>query len=1481
MARLSIRLLGPFQVTLDREPVSGFISDKARALLAYLAIETGRPHRRESLAGLLWPDVPESTARTSLRTALANVRHLIGDPEAASPFLPVTRQTIQSNLSSGTLVDVLQFIHLLEEGFSLDMVGPADALAIQRLEEAIALYQGGFLEGFSLADSTLFEEWALLTREQLQRQALTALHRLAAHYESSGKPLRALQHAWRAVDLDPWPGRGQRQVMRLLALCGRREAALAQYTTYRQVLCQELQVEPSEATTELYELLSRGEWPTNGSVPDVILERRIVPAGPCPYRGLAAFREEDAPFFFGREGFVDRLVESVKERSAVTAVVGPSGCGKSSTVFAGLLPRLRAEGGWLIVGFRPGSRPLRAQAAALLPFLELDAAGQGGEVTLEQAVGHVLEDSRGASRLLLVVDQFEELYTLSPDPRVRRRFLDELLAAVEGHDSPGPQRGRFGVLLTLRADFMGQALAHRPFADALQDASLLLGPMTRKELRAAIERPALKRGVLFETGLVERILDDVGQEPGNLPLLEFALTLLWGEESYGWLTHAAYERIGRVKGALARYADEVYKALGESERESARRVLAQLVQPGEGTEDTRRVATRAELGQENWAVVQHLADQRLVVMDRDPAGGETAELLHEALIQGWEQFRAWMEADRAFRTWQERLRVGLRAWEAADRDEGALLRGAPLAEAEGWLAERGRELSDGEKAFIQAAVALRDHRAAEREAHRQRELDAARKLAETERARAEAEKQRAQEQSRSARRLRRRAVFLGGALIVAGVLAIVAFLLGRQATRERAAAQEQARLATARELAAAAISNLDVDIERSILLALEAVDVSRSVGQNALPEAVSALHQAVNTSRLMLTLPHGNSAAYNLDGTRLATCGDDNEAKVWDLGAREVRHTLVGHSDDVLDVAFSPDGSRLATTSIDRTARVWNAESGEELLTLPGHDHALFRLAFSPDGARLAATSLVDGTAIVWDVATGEELLTLEGHYSDVYAVAFSPDGEHLVTGGWDFTAKVWDAETGDELFDLYSGENWVTAVAFSPDGSRLATALQTVGVVIWSWGESLADQAGRQELTMHVHSGFVESLAFSPDGTQLATGNSEGTLQVWDSASGRELIRQAAHVQSIHGVAFSPDGTHVASSSNDGTTKVWDLAPQGSRECRTLSGYSVPNVAFSPDGHLFAATSWSEARTTLIDADSGEALLHLSHPEPVFNVAFSPDGQRLAVTLFDGTATVWELRWSEDALSVQELSRAHHSEAPLWELAFSPDGSRYATASDDGTAKIWDAAGGDELLTLRGHTSYLNAVAYSPDGRSVATAAYDGTARIWDTSSGQETLTLVGHTRSGMAEAPALNDVTYSPDGTRLATAGWDGTARIWDVTSGELLLTLSGHSGWLMGLKYSPDGRSLATTSNDGTARLWDVETGEELCTLTGHTQAVLDVAFSPDGRLLATSSWDGTLRFYVLPVDELMELARTRVTRSLTPEECQQFLHLDQCP
>ncbi|MDY7077293.1 MAG: BTAD domain-containing putative transcriptional regulator [Chloroflexota bacterium] len=860
MARMSLFLLGPFQVTLAGEPVTAFESDKVRALLAYLAVEAHRPHRREVLAGLLWPDWPDQAARKNLRNGLANLRKAIGDRDATLPFLLITRETIQFNTASDHWLDVTAFRTLVEP----DRAGQP---AVHQLEEAVALYRGSFLEGFSLRDSAAFEDWSLIVRERLQRQVLAALHQLARYYEQRGEYEQAQSYAWRQVELEPWQEEAHQQLIRALALGGQRSAALSQYEACCRLLAKELGVEPAEETTRLYEQIRDGKLehppgvPTGAGFP----ERESRPVGECPYRGLGAFRETDAPFFFGREDFTGRLLEAVGRQPTVVVIVGSSGCGKSSTVFAGLLPHLRDGADWLIAHFRPGARPFHAQAAALLPMLEPElgetdrmietrklADGlREGEIPLYDAVERALEKIPAASRLLFVVDQFEELYTLCPEPETRLRFLDGLLAAVEaGSERRVPP---LALLLTLRADFMGHALAHRPFADALQDGSLMMGPMSRDELRLAIEKPAEKQGAAFEAGLVERFLDDVGEEPGNLPLLEFALTLLWEGQSDGWLTHAGYEEIGRVEGALACYADQVFGALDEKEQEGAQRIFVQLVRPGEGTEDTRRVATRAELGDENWRLVQHLADERLVVTGRDLAGSETVEVVHEALIQRWGQLRAWMDAGRAFRTWQEGLRAALRGWQTSERDEGSLLRGVSLAQAEGWLAEREGELSEAERDFIQASVDLRERKQTERE-----------------------------------RRRRRTILALAGGLVFAIVLALFAF-------NARATAQREAAVNHSLVLAANAQQAQDTgEVDLALALALEAVSIDQPP-----PEAKHALSAiALGPGTRAVFKGHGNAVkgvAFSPDGktTLSGSCGEidsdgacvQGELILWDVSA--------------------------------------------------------------------------------------------------------------------------------------------------------------------------------------------------------------------------------------------------------------------------------------------------------------------------------------------------------------------------------------------------------------------------------------------------------------------------------------------------------------------------------------------------------------------------------------------------------------------
>jgi hypothetical protein len=439
-----------------------------------------------------------------------------------------------------------------------------------------------------------------------------------------------------------------------------------------------------------------------------------------PYRGLFTFRPEHAHLFFGRESFTAQLVAAVESRRLVT-VLGASGSGKSSVVFAGLVPELVNRPGepWLFTTFRPGDDPFQNLAAALVPLYEtskdktdhlvatrkLSAALQSGDLPLADVLASI-RNTHPDHRLLLIADQFEEMYTLCDDAETRQTFLDGLLGLTQTTNLPLPGH----LVLTLRADFLGQASLYRPFADALQGTTELLGPMTDAELRDAIERPAVVQGVSFEDGLVETLLADVGHEEGSLPLLEFALSELWQHQRQHTLTHSAYVKIEKVEGALSRHADRAYHSLPPAEQQQARRIFVQLVNPGRGTEDTRRLATRNELGQ-NWTLVAKLANERLVVTGSagDNEGEEseerqdTVEVVHEALIRNWGQLREWMDADREFLTWQLGLRADLSRWEETEQDTGALLHGAPLAVAEAWLDKRADDLNPAERTILRPA----------------------------------------------------------------------------------------------------------------------------------------------------------------------------------------------------------------------------------------------------------------------------------------------------------------------------------------------------------------------------------------------------------------------------------------------------------------------------------------------------------------------------------------------------------------------------------------------------------------------------------------------------------------------------------------------------------------------------------------------------------------------------------------------------------
>ncbi|MEI2582352.1 pentapeptide repeat-containing protein, partial [Scytonema sp. PRP1] len=437
---------------------------------------------------------------------------------------------------------------------------------------------------------------------------------------------------------------------------------------------------------------------------------------PCPYRGLFHFGPNDTEFFFGREVFIEELVQATAKRSFIP-VLGASGSGKSSVVLAGLVPKLQQQGHWLFTHFRPGSDPFYALAEALVPLYtpNLNATERmaqtpkladyldKGEVTLTKVMANI-QRSHPNHRVLLIADQFEEIYTLCNDESTRRRFLDCLLSLIQTNTNQLPTV----LVATMRADFLGSALEYRPFADVLQD-DIKLGPMNRTELLEVISKPAQKLGVTLEAGLVKRILDDVENEPGNLPLLEFALTLLWERRNHRQLTHAAYEAIGEVQGALATHADKIYNNFDAADQQQVQRIFMQLVRPGEGTEDTRRIATKSELGQVSWLRVSQLADARLVVTSRNSSGQETVEVVHEALIRHWQLLQSWIDENRSKIIQKNRIERLATEWQQNKQLNDYLLQGKQLKEAQAFQKKEltNFALSDLACKFIQKSIQQR------------------------------------------------------------------------------------------------------------------------------------------------------------------------------------------------------------------------------------------------------------------------------------------------------------------------------------------------------------------------------------------------------------------------------------------------------------------------------------------------------------------------------------------------------------------------------------------------------------------------------------------------------------------------------------------------------------------------------------------------------------------------------------------------------
>jgi WD40 repeat protein len=997
--------------------------------------------------------------------------------------------------------------------------------------------------------------------------------------------------------------------------------------------------------------------------------RRVKPgtqAQECPYPGLASFSREQAQWFFGRDQLTAKLIAHLDDRlrtGGVQVVVATSGAGKSSLLHAGLLSQLGngalpGSSRWPTIVLTPTADPLAALASQIASFASVDPTTLARELAadsqrcMEVLRGHIGNQDSG-TRVVVVVDQFEELFTLCTDDQQRRTFI-ELLSQLASRRSDNPADAQPVGLITVgvRADFYTACANYRHLRAALEDNQLVVGPMSDTELREAILYPAQAVGLDVEPGLVELLLRDLGDiattmseisttsyEAGRLPLLAHALRATWQQRHGHTLTVDGYRATGGIHRAVATTAEGVFAGLDPAGQHAARTLFLRLIKIGEGAEDTRRRVARAGLLRGlnpgiALPVVDAFTQGRLLTQEQD-----TVEITHEALLRAWPRLRQWIDIDRGGNLIRQELEDAAAVWDRNRSDTAVLYRGSRLEAARTWAAFRSIEgdLSPAASAFLVAST----------------------------------------QQKRRAARLRR------ALLIVLSVFALIASGAAAVAIQQSAAARRERDNAIFNQVTAQADRLRSTDVSLAAQLYLTAYRMRST------PDLYTALVTMGNAALSTPLSGHTDKVhmgVFSPDGRTLASSSADKTVRLWNV--TDLAHPtplgppLTGHTSDVNGVAFNPDGRTLASSSNDKTVRLWDVTDPARPVPLgqplTGHTDLVTGVMFSPDGRTLASSSN-DKTVRLWNVTDPNHTTPLDqpltGHTSSIYAVAFSPNGRTLASSSADHTVRLWNIPSA-----LMAGHtSAVYSVVFSRDGRTLASSSGDRTVRLWDVTDPARPVPLGQPLTGHT--GAVISLVFSPDGRTLASGSADKTVRLWnvsDPAHPTPLGPPVTgHTNSINAVVFSPDGRTLASSSGDQTVRLWNVSdpahPTPLSQPLTDHTDRVNGVMFSPDGRILASSSndrtvrlWNVA-----DVTHPRALSTLTgHKDRVFYVMFSPDGRTLASSSADQTLRWWNVTDPTYPTTLGQPLTGHPDS--VFSMTFSPDWSNLATGSNEGTIRMW-----------------------------------------------------------------------------------------------------------------------------------------------------------------------------------------------------------------
>jgi WD40 repeat protein/energy-coupling factor transporter ATP-binding protein EcfA2 len=1097
----------------------------------------------------------------------------------------------------------------------------------------------------------------------------------------------------------------------------------------------------------------------------------------CPFLGLYPFRVENREFFFGREQLISQLQQKLGENNFL-AVLGASGSGKSSVVLAGLIPALQKQEPDLVTAYMTPSHS---------PIEKL-------QTSLAQVQGQTS---------ILVIDQFEELFTLCTDETQRLTFIEKLLILAQ-HQK---------VIITMRADFWGECATYKYLKDLMEARQKLIGPMDAAELRKAMEMQAAQVGLRFEVGLSNAILDDVQGEPGAMPLLQHALLELWKRRHGRWLRSAEYEAIGGVNMAIAQTADEVYNGLSAPEQDQVKNIFIRLTRldesaiDGEKRRDTRRRVWLDELVPAGGDLVTtkqlvlRLAGEgaRLVVTSVSDCEREEVEVAHEALIRYWPRLLNWLDENRVQLQLRESIRQAALEWEKQQKDENYLVhRGGRLEDAQG-LAKHTSFLNQLEAGYITACVQLHQRHEQEKEARRRREIRTAWGVA-------------------------------GGAvaaLIVTAGLGIAVW--NQKRTVEITKAEFLGQYSLSLFASGQQLNALITGIKAGKILQ------DHNFTQN---QVVGALQTAIYGVKESNRLEIDNSIVLSPDGKHFATYSDDGVIKIWDVNG-EVLHTFT--HDEVNNIIFSPDGETLASIS-ESQVKLWNL-AGQALGNLTQHQvkslvfnsnsnlafvsgegkihfwdltnkeiksfsqDKIESVAFSPNGKTLA--SIRDDHKIqLWDL-TGKLLLELENE-SQADSLVFSPDGKNLLLiPSQEVTLKLWNLE--NKKLVTFNNDDKFATVVFSPDSKKLISGGQEGKVTIWNL-------AGKSLVNISYKAG-VDSIVFSPDGKTFATGSRDNTIKIWD-LNGEKLLT-LNHQDFVSSIVFSADSKTIVSATDSGSVSLWNL--QGKIPPSVSHEEAIESIAFSPDGKIIASAS--DDKTVNLWDVTGKKIHTLKHESQVNRVLFNPNGKTLASVNNNNIIEIWDINGKK----LHSLPHQHEINS----LVFSPDGETLVSASDDGSMKLWNVTG-KEIRTLK-HQQSVKSVVFSPDGKILASASDDKTAKLWDLT-GKEILTL--------KHQQGVEKIVFSHNGKTLVTSDRD-IVQLWDLKGKELHIFKDKDS--VKSVVFSPDDKTLATVLEDKKVKLWNLK-NKESQTLNHQTE-VISVVFSADGKALVSHTVNYAIKVWDL--------------------------------